>query len=128
MPEDTKVDKNTIMNIIRTMMYYAKYINVEKFGQALLGNQLEVHKALPEPSMEKLPFYPALQYQKKFGDLNVGKFWPEVGAFYGGGMKEIPETCPACHVGKMVEATKAAQGIHVCDSCNIGIKKSGEAV
>ena len=129
MPENAKVDKESIKDIIRTMLYYSKYIDVERFGKAMMSNQLEAHKALPEPSMEKLPFHPALKYQQKIvGDLNVGKFWPVVGAFYGGGLKEIPETCPACQIGKMVEVTKVALGIHVCDSCNIGIKKTDVSV
>lgn len=126
MPEDAEVSKETIKSVLRTLLYYAKYINVEQFGKALMSNQLEAHKALPDQNMLKLPFYPALKYQEgRVGDLNVGKFWPHLGAFYGGLMKKVPDTCPACGHGKMAVTPDS---IHVCEKCNIGIKEDEEAV
>ena len=118
--EHEHVDSVTITGIIRRMLYYARYIDVEKYGAAFMSNQLEAHKALPMENAEKLVFYPALRYQKeKFGDLHVGQFWDDIGAFYGG---EITKTngphCPACHIG---ELTKIGD-YYVCPTCNLGVK------
>lgn len=119
MPSNASVGPEAIADILRKLLYYARFIKIEDFGQAFIGKQMEVHKALPELSAEKLPFVPALRYQQaNHGDLNVGRFWTEIGAFYGG-IKDHPgPECPACHDIEL----KRLGAFQVCPTCNLGIK------
>lgn len=120
---DAEVNEASIEQVIRKLLYYSRYIDVEKFGHALLSNQLESYKALGQENLEKLPFIPALEYQKKhFGDLGVGQFWDNIGAFKCG---ELTATqyeegeCLACHTSELVSM---GDGYEVCQSCNAGFK------
>lgn len=109
--------------ILRKLLYYARFIDMDKYSKAVLSNHLSVHQALPELNAEKLPFVPALRYQQdQFGDLKVGKFWDDIGAFYGGEMPAGTSAteCPACKAGA-IHLKQAGQYL-VCECCNIGIK------
>lgn len=107
-----------VKQVLRKLLYYARFVDVEKFGKAVLSNHLSVHQALPELNAERLPFTPALCFQQeKFGDLKVGKFWDEIGAFYGGTVDTLPETCPACGHTEL----KQVGDFYVCPSCNLGV-------
>lgn len=125
MSEDDEVGPEAITAILRKLLYYAKYIDVKKFGEALMSKQLEAHKALPMDNVEKLPFTPALRYQQeRFGELKVGQFWSDIGAFYGGDVPngyEESASCPACTVGFLRDVKEYI----VCESCNIGFKSLG---
>lgn len=122
LPEDADVTKDTIVEILRSIFYYTRFIPVKEFGQAHLSRQLEAHKAIPELAVEKLPFVPALRYQMEhFKPLQVGRFWKSIGAFYGGSFPADSDTydCPACK-------THTVQRIGeylVCPGCNIGFKE-----
>lgn len=119
MPERSVVTPEVITDILRKMLYYTKYIDMEALGKAVLSNQLEAHKAIPMLNAERLPFTPALRYQKEsFGDLKVGKFWEDIGAFYGGEYEERPEECPACHYQELEDLRDYV----VCHMCNLGVK------
>ena len=119
---DTPIDGDAVEQTIRKLLYYARYIDVEKFGHALLSNQLEAYKALGQENLEKLPFQPALRYQKeKFGDLKVGQFWHDIGAFDCGEITHeaaVNWGCPSCGTGVVVEVGSYS----VCESCNAGFK------
>lgn len=118
-PEGTMVNGNVIKGILRQLYYYARYIDIPAFGQAMMANQIEAHRALGLPNAEKLVFYPALKYQKNtFGDLYVGRFWTEIGSFYGGSLPESVTTCPACAHEKLERIGE----FKVCSTCNMGFK------
>lgn len=113
------VTPEVVTEIVRQLLYYARYIDMESFGKALMSNELEAHKAIPSLNAERLPFVPALRYQQEvFGDLFVGKFWSDIGAFHGGEYEEIPMDCPACHLNDLALIGE----YHVCRSCNLGVK------
>lgn len=118
---DAEVNEESIEKVIRKLLYYSRYIDVEKFGHALLSNQLEAYKALGQESLEKLPFIPALRYQQKqFGDLKVGQFWDGVGAFDCGPLpnKLAWQECPSCKTSELQEVFQYL----VCTSCNAGFE------
>lgn len=121
MPEDAEVNKDTLVEILRSMFYYTRFIPVKDFGQAHLSRQLEVHKADPGLALEKLPFVPALNYQRDhFKPLQIGRFWPNIGAFYGGDYTGGDDhNCPACGTHTLQQF-----GEHlICPGCNIGFKE-----
>lgn len=122
LPEDAEVTKDTIVDILRSVLYYTRFIPVKEFGQAHLSRQLEVHKADPELALEKLPFVPALNYQRDhFKPLQIGRFWKDIGAFYGGVLPEDHDSydCPACKTHKL----ERIGNYLVCPGCNIGFKE-----
>lgn len=122
LPDDAVIDKTTLVEIMRKIFYYTRFIPVKEFGQAHLSRQLEAHKAIPELAVEKLPFVPALRYQMEhFKPLQVGRFWKDVGAFYGGSFPADSDTydCPAC---KTHTVQKIGEYL-VCPGCNIGFKE-----
>ena len=119
-PEGTdEPGEDEVRKVLRSLLYYARFVDIDKFSKAVLSNHLSVHQALPDLNAEKLPFTPALHYQKEqFGDLKVGKFWDEIGAFYGGTTLEKLSKCPACVHGDMHQYGNYS----VCSSCNLGVK------
>ncbi len=120
--EDSDINEDSIEQIIRKMLYYMRYIDINTFGQAHMSNQMESYKALGMEAAEKLPFIPALRYQQEhFGDLAVGQFWHDIGAFKCGEVTSEIDTnwgCLACSVGAMTEF----EAYRVCDTCNAGFK------
>lgn len=118
LPEEATVDESTIALIIRKMLRYAKYVNVEELAKALDANQVAVYRGLGHEEAKKLPFYPALRYQREhFGELHVGKFFDEIGAFdCGEWQTDIDEECLACGVDDL----KRCGDYVVCPSCNAG--------
>lgn len=124
MGEDADINEDTIEQAIRKMLYYMRYIDVNKFGQAHMSNQLEAYKALGNEAVEKLPFIPALRYQREhFGELAVGQFWHDIGAFKCG---TVPDeeylNCPACHMTVL----EPLGDYDVCTDCNAGFKRQAE--
>lgn len=124
---DAEVNEDTIEQVVRKLLYYARYIDVEKFGRALMSNQLETYRALPMENAEKLPFFPALKYQKEnLGDLAVGQFWHDIGAFNCGGLTKTQYEegeCLACHTSGLV---LLGDDYEVCPSCNAGFKRQAD--
>lgn len=119
---DTAVNEDTIAQIYRTMLRHMKYIKIDQLRTFLEANQVVTYRGLGDAQMEKLPFYPAMRYQREhFGDLHVGKFFNDNGSFDCGDIESEDEICPACdaiqplaHVGKY----------KVCMACNAGYRKS----
>lgn len=120
LPAEVAVNEDTIAKIFRTMLRHNRFIKIEQLRQHLEANQVVTYRGLGDAQMEKLPFYPALQYQKKlFGDLGVGKFYENVG-FFDCGEVAIDETnCPAC----LHDDLKHVGGFKVCEACNAGYRK-----
>jgi hypothetical protein len=122
LPHTVEVNQNTIAEIFRKLLRYYKYVKVDDLAQALMNNQIATFKSLHEA--ENLPFYPALRYQQReLGDLQVGMFFSDVGAFDCG---EHPtgydegEGCPAC------QSQDKFWHVHdklICPRCNAGFMK-----
>jgi hypothetical protein len=116
LPSSAKVNQETIETIFRRLLRYYKYIRVDELGKALSANQVVTYKDTNQA--ELLPFYPALRYQQReLGDLQVGLFFDDVGAFDLGKINSIPEECPAC------KEPSEMWHIHnkiICERCNGG--------
>jgi hypothetical protein len=117
---DAEVNQESIEKVIRKLLYFSRYIDVEKFGHALLSNQIEAYKALGQENLEKLPFIPALRYQKEHfkNDLMVGQFWDDIGAFNCGEVESLEDGCPACKSPEF----HLWGDYTVCSDCNAGFK------
>lgn len=118
LPKDAKADQDTIAAIFRKLLRYYKYVKVDDLAYALINNQIANYKSINQT--ENLPFTPALRYQQvQFGDLHVGSFFPDVGAFDLGEWDEHNENCPACDT---VEDLWHVKNYKICPSCNAGYK------
>lgn len=120
---DTKdVSKETLEHIIRKMLYLVRWFDVEAVSKSLIANQFPV---VDDKDIRKLPFQPALLYQKNhLGELHVGKFFHDIGAFNCGTIDidslRQGEPCPACGISEL-HATRN-QKITVCPRCNAGFE------
>lgn len=99
------------------MLYLVRWFDVESVSKSLLTNTFPV---VDDKDIRKLPFQPALMYQKNhLGDLYIGKFFHDIGAFNCGKIERGTHTCPACNISKLVEVDD--EGKHnVCPRCNAG--------
>lgn len=122
MPPNTPVNQDTIETIFRKLLRYYKYVKVDDLAGALMYNQIATFKGLGDHSVQVLPFYPALRYQKeKFGELHVGTFSADIGSLDCGKWMDGDgdKTCPACKTNELV---KVAEFDLVCPSCNAGFE------
>lgn len=112
--DSNEVSRETIEHIIRKILYLVRWFDIESVSQALITQQFPVVDA---HDIKKLPFQPALMYQKEnLGELYIGKFLHDIGAFNCGEIEEDIDECPACQIGKL-------QMVHnhkVCPRCNAG--------
>jgi hypothetical protein len=112
---DESVNADTIAKIIRKLLRYAKYIDVQTLQNHLEANQIATYRGLGDEQIKKLPFYPALRYQRAtFGDLHVGKFYDEIGFFDCGSNHE--DYCLSCSRYDLQRIGK----YKACLSCNAG--------
>lgn len=120
MPEEAEITEETISNIFRKLLRYAKYIKVDDLYKAMEANQLTTFRGLGERSVALLPMVPALRYQKaRFGDLHVGKFYDDIGFLDCGDLGEPKTHCPACtHPDLTVLGEYTG-----CLNCNAGFRK-----
>lgn len=115
LPKGAEVSQHTIEQIFRKLLRYYKYVDVEQLSNALITKQIKAYEGLGERAVTTLPFYPALRYQQEqFGDLHVGKFYDDIGAFDCGTTTE--KNCPACKTAEL----KVIEEYHVCPNCNGG--------
>lgn len=121
LPNDAKVNQQTIEDIFRKLLRYYKYVDVEQLAKALINNQVKTYEGLGERNIENLPFVPALRFQKfAFGDLHVGKFFDHIGFFDCGNWVDGDSLhCPAC---KREDITSVGT-YKVCKSCNAGFRE-----
>jgi len=118
LPSDVAVNGETIATILRRILRYAKYIKMEDLQQALEYNQVASFRGLGSEQIKKMPFYPALRYQReKFGELHVGKFFDDIGFFDCG--KHSSSECPACQKD-LIDVNEKYKG---CMYCNAGFLK-----
>ena len=91
------VSRETIEQIIRKMMYLVRWFDIDTVSRALMSSDFPIRDP---KDIAKLPFQPALKYQaEQLGDLYVGKFFHEIGAFNCGTIEPEAIICPACHIG-----------------------------
>lgn len=115
------MDYNTISKILQKVMRYVKYLDVQTLAEHLQSNQIATYRGLGIEQVKRLPFYPALRYQQKTkGDLQVGKFYDDVGFFDCGDNEH--DYCLACNRYDLQNVGE----YKVCLSCNAGYTKGGE--
>jgi hypothetical protein len=117
----TPVNQDAIESIFRKLLRYYKYVNIDDLAGALMYNQIATFKGMGDASVQKLPFFPALRYQKETqGELHVGKFIDSIGALDCGYFDEEwdDKTCPACKL----ETLKDLSIYSICLSCNAGFE------
>ena len=119
--EGTPVNEETVSTIFRKMLQHIRFVKIDQLRQALESNQIAAHRGLGDEQVRKLPFFPALRYQKhQFDDLHVGKFLEQYGLFDCGAIGADEEMCPACGVDSL-----QSLGNHSgCMSCNAGFVKA----
>lgn len=111
---DDKVTKETLEHVVRKMFYLVRWFSIDDVSKALLAQQFPI---VDSKDIQKLPFQPALRYQQsKLGDLYIGKFLHEIGAFNCGELDAEIDNCPACSVGEL----KRVKQYKVCPRCNSG--------
>lgn len=122
MPADTQVSEETVAQLIRKTLRYARYIKMEELHNALEYNQIATYRGMGDDQIAKLPMYPALRYQLKIGALHVGKFFDDIGFLdcgtYEIGIDEDP-ICQACGHEGVQDIGK----YQVCLNCNAGYRK-----
>lgn len=120
LPPDAEINQETIATIFRRLLRYYRYVDVEALARALINRQVKTFEGLGERNVKVLPFIPALRYQQaKFGDLHVGKFYDDIGAFDCGPLPEdADENCPACKRPDL----HAIGDYKVCMACNAGFQ------
>lgn len=119
LPPGAEVNQGTIAKIFRRLLRYYRYVDIEALANALINNRVKTFEGLGERNVQTLPFMPALRYQQKhFGDLAVGKFYDDIGAFDLGDLPAPPTTCPACGRPDIEKLGK----YYVCMACNGGFR------
>lgn len=121
--DDKEVTRETLEHIIRKMLYLMRWFDVESISKALITQQFPIVDA---KDVRKLPFQPALQYQKEhLGELYVGKFLHDIGAFNCGtiSMDVHDLTCPACKIKELTHLPHL--NVEVCERCNAGFQIEG---
>lgn len=114
--DTNEVSRETLEKIIRKMLYLMRWFDVESVSKALITREFPI---MDDKDIEKLPFQPALKYQKEhLGELYVGKFWHDIGAFNCGTIGEEEVKCPSCAIGDL----KVIDNYKVCSRCNGGWK------
>jgi hypothetical protein len=115
--EHEPINYLTIAKILRKMLRYIKYIDIQTLAEHLQANQITTYRGLGDEQIKRLPFYPAIRYQQKLkGDLQVGKFYDDVG-FFDCGTNE-KDYCLACN---RYDLHKIGD-YKVCLACNAGFK------
>lgn len=117
LPKDAEVNAETIANIFRKLLRYSRYVKIDDLAKAMESNQLTTFRGLGERSVELLPMIPALRYQRAvFNELNVGKFFDDVGFLDCGEIASDIEACPACSH----ESFHQVGNYRGCLACNAG--------
>jgi hypothetical protein len=112
--DTSEVSRETIEKIIRSMLYLVRWFDIESVSKALTTNSFPV---IDPKDVMKLPFQPALKYQQEhLGELHVGKFFHDIGAFNCGELPIEHTHCDACGVATLEPMGK----YRVCPKCNAG--------
>lgn len=117
--DTNEVSRETLERIIRQMLYLCRWFDVDTISKSLMSSTFPV---VDDKDVARLPFQPALQYQKeKLGELHVGKFLHDIGAFNCGTVSRYSvSTCPACKISQLEEVDNG--NTIVCPRCNAGFE------
>jgi hypothetical protein len=122
--DTNEVSRETLEKIIRSMLYLVRWFDIETVSKAL---QTSTFPIIDSKDVAKLPFQPALEYQKEhLGELHVGKFLHDIGAFNCGDITDMKYHCPACVIGDLEEITHNDINYKVCPRCNAGFENLGD--
>lgn len=117
--DTNEVSQATLEKIIRKMLYLVRWFDINEVSKALITREFPINDP---KDMAKLPFQPALVYQKeKMGELYVGKFFHDIGAFNCGELGELNidyDNCPSCKIGKLEHIDNHV----ICPRCNAGFE------
>ena len=114
------VSRETIEAILRKLLYLVRWFDIDTVSKSLMTNSFPT---IDSKDVAKLPFQPALKYQTdKLGELHVGKFFHDIGAFNCGELPIEYTHCVACGVGTLEPMGK----YRVCPKCNAGYEVEGE--
>lgn len=117
----TQLNADTIAKVIAGIMKYARFLDFNKFSEAIESNSLIAFKGLAHEQVKLLPFLPALKYQREtFGDFKVGKFFTDrqTGFFDCGEIEDAEDNCLACGRADL-QITKTKKHKY-CKACNAG--------
>jgi hypothetical protein len=120
-----EVSRETLEKIIRKMLYLVRWFDIDTVSKSLMTNSFPI---IDTKDVAKLPFQPALKYQEQhLGELHVGKFLHDIGAFNCGGLVDQYDEniCPACNIGELKYVSVNNKDYHVCPSCNAGFTMDG---
>jgi hypothetical protein len=112
--DTNEVSRETVEKIIRSMLYLVRWFDIETVSKALMTNSFPI---VDPKDIQKLPFQPALQYQKEhLGELYIGKFFHDIGAFNCGELPIEYLHCKACGIGTLEPIGE----YRICPKCNAG--------
>jgi hypothetical protein len=118
--DSERASEEAVEKIIRKLMYLVRWFDLETVSKALITQQFPV---IDGKDVRKLPFQPALKYQRThLGELFIGRFFHELGAFDCGTIEDGKEVCPACNIGVLMTIHEHK----ICPRCNGGWKISEE--
>lgn len=113
-------DLPPIQSILRKLMYYARYIEIDKLGEALFHDHKHSYVVERDPS-SLIAIQPALRYQKEhLGERSVGKLMDKYGVLDCGKLTIETNRCPACSLGELVELS---DDTWACERCGAGYMK-----
>jgi hypothetical protein len=112
--DSNEVSRGTLEAIIRKILYLVRWFDVDTVSKSLMTNSFPV---IDTKDVAKLPFQPALKYQEQhLGELHVGKFFHDIGAFNCGELPIEYTHCEACGTATLEPMGK----YRVCPRCNAG--------
>lgn len=115
-----KGDLPEIQSILRKLLYYARYIDIDKFGNAMLRKDMDLYLVERDPS-PLIASHPAVMYQRKhLGDRFAGKINDKYGVFDCGKLVDNVDNCPACTTGTFIDLPDMV----ACKRCGAGFHKT----
>jgi hypothetical protein len=112
--DPNEVPKEALEKVVRKILYLVRWFDVD------VSKQTQQFPVIDAKDIRKLPFQPALLYQKQYlGELHIGKFMHGFGAFDCGEIEDEVVTCKACNIATLNQIT---QHVKVCARCNAGFK------
>jgi hypothetical protein len=109
-------DLPPIQSILRKLLYYARYIEIDKLGDAMFRKDMDLYLVERDPS-PLIAVHPAVKYQKdKLGERFAGKFIDKYGLFDCGPLPEGAKSCPACTTGMLTPLSD----VLACMRCGAG--------
>lgn len=111
-----KGDLPPIQSILRKMLYYARWLEIDKLHDAMRRKDMDLYLVDRDPS-PVIASHPAIKYQAEvLGQRFAGRLNDKFGVLDCGDLPEGAERCPACVVGRFVDLP----GMKACLRCGGG--------